>query len=308
MSAQVPAHDVSTAPTPGPVGLALRFLVYPVIISLSLACFFGLRDLALEWRTLLSIFTGASLIAVGEWCLPFKREWLGFGREAVDDALYLLVVQQGLVRLVEGAWFFVWVKTLSAVPMAAAGFWAQFPIGVQFLMLLLLGEFGKYWVHRWSHEWPWLWRFHAVHHSVRRVYWFNVGRFHPLDKFLQMFTESLLFVALGAPLEAIALYAVFYAVNGFFQHANIDVRLGWFNRIISSAQQHRFHHSWEIAESNRNYGNKLSIYDQLFGTYYLPHSHGPREYGLKNRDYPMGFWAQLWSPFKRGLDQAERTP
>ncbi|MEB3198649.1 MAG: GH3 auxin-responsive promoter family protein [Candidatus Sericytochromatia bacterium] len=304
MSVPAPVCSLPDEAPPGPAGMLIRAMFYPAVITICFACFGAWSPLALDLRVFLAICVGGALIALGEWWLPFKREWRGFGRDSWDDALYLVLVQQGLVRLAEGAWVWLWIKTLQAVPPAAPGAWAQLPLAAQFVLLLLIGEFGKYWVHRWSHEWPWLWRFHAVHHSVPRVYWFNVGRFHPLDKFLQMFSESLLFLALGAPREAIALYALFYAVNGFFQHANIDLRLGPLNRIISSAQQHRFHHSRAIAESNTNYGNKLSLYDQLFGTYYLPHGQGPLEYGLINRDYPKGFWAQLWAPFQAGLDQA----
>jgi len=41
-----------------------------------------------------------------------------------------------------------------------------------------LAEFGFFWAHRLADEWPLLWRFHAIHHSVTRLWFVNTGRFH----------------------------------------------------------------------------------------------------------------------------------
>ena len=47
--------------------------------------------------------------------------------------------------------------------MAALPLWTRAALG------LVAGEFGYYWGHRWSHEVPFLWRFHAIHHSAEEV-------------------------------------------------------------------------------------------------------------------------------------------
>ena len=41
---------------------------------------------------------------------------------------------------------------------------------------------GAYWGHRLSHTVPFLWRFHAVHHSIEQMDWLAAGRLHPLDR------------------------------------------------------------------------------------------------------------------------------
>ena len=46
---------------------------------------------------------------------------------------------------------------------------------------------GGYWGHRLSHTVPFLWRFHAVHHSIEEMDWLAAGRLHPLD---QAFTQA----------------------------------------------------------------------------------------------------------------------
>ena len=41
----------------------------------------------------------------------------------------------------------------------------------QFLIAIFLFELGTYWGHRWAHTVPFLWRFHAVHHSSEHLDW-----------------------------------------------------------------------------------------------------------------------------------------
>ncbi len=41
---------------------------------------------------------------------------------------------------------------------------------LQFLLLILVADFTQYWVHRTFHAVPWLWRFHAVHHSAEHIW------------------------------------------------------------------------------------------------------------------------------------------
>jgi sterol desaturase/sphingolipid hydroxylase (fatty acid hydroxylase superfamily) len=99
------------------------------------------------------------------------------------------------------------------------------------------------------------------------------------------------------------LYFVFYAINGFFQHCNIDLRMGILNFIISGPQLHRWHHSVEIQESNTNYGNNLIVWDLLFRTWFLPGARDVGILGLVNREYPLDFLSQLKTPFVKGLDK-----
>ena len=52
---------------------------------------------------------------------------------------------------------------------------------VQFVGIMFLTDVVQYWVHRAFHRVPWLWRFHAVHHSSERLDWLASVRGHPVN-------------------------------------------------------------------------------------------------------------------------------
>src|SRR6476661_10706910 len=43
---------------------------------------------------------------------------------------------------------------------------ASQPVLLQFLEAVIVADMGYYIAHRLLHELPWLWQFHAVHHSI----------------------------------------------------------------------------------------------------------------------------------------------
>jgi sterol desaturase/sphingolipid hydroxylase (fatty acid hydroxylase superfamily) len=183
---------------------------------------------------------------------------------------------------------------------------------VQLGLALVVAELPKYWFHRLEHEHDWLWRFHAPHHSVPRLYWLNASRFHPVDIGIDTVLGVGTLVALGCGDATIALFLVVSTVHGLFQHANLELRCGPLNWIFSMAELHRWHHSRTMAEANNNYGQNLIVWDVVFGSRYLPQDREPpRDIGLADLpNYPMGFLAQLAAPFRwrRIREQAAATP
>jgi hypothetical protein len=119
---------------------------------------------------------------------------------------------------------------------------------------------------------------------------------------MQFGFDALPFVLLGVSDSVLALYFVVYAANGFFQHANVDVRLGWLNYLVSGPELHRWHHSVDRVEANCNFGNNVILWDLLFGTYYLPSNRSVCVVGVGNHNYPSRFAATLWTPFLKGED------
>jgi len=250
--------------------------------------------------TYLPILVVAALMIWLEMKCPHRAEWRPDVGEIKIDLVFMAVVQGAFPPLVRFGFIYALVEPVRALDLPVISIWPHvWPIGLQGLLMVLSVDFLRYWLHRAAHENETLWRLHAVHHSVERLYWFNTGRFHPLEKVLQMALDSLPFLLMGVDVRVLALYFVAYATNGFFQHCNIRLRYGVLNYIVGSADTHRWHHSRKPKESNANYGNTVIIWDLLFGTWYLPKAREVEEIGLQEQAYPKSFLGLLRAPFTR---------
>ena len=183
---------------------------------------------------------------------------------------------------------------------------AGMPLWMRFIAAMIVGEVGAYWGHRWSHEIPVLWRFHAIHHSAEEIDWLVNTRAHPLD---MVFTRlcgliPLYVLGLAQPTgNTVDLVPLVYALVGtvwsFFIHANVRWRFGWLECLISTPAFHHWHHTNDgPAYTDKNYAAIFPWVDKLFGTFYLPRTQWPMEYGI---DAPMapGLAGQLLHPFVR---------
>ena len=284
------------------------YISYPFVISFCFILHIALIYLGLHLTlsTWIAVFFGLISIIALERFTPFRVEWIPKNKDWIVDASYMVLVQILLVK------FLTFIVSIALLDIFQSnGFtikilWpAEWATGTQAILMVLIADFLRYWLHRLSHKWKPLWRLHAVHHSPHKLYSMNVGRFHPLEKSIQFIFDALPFIILGISENVLALYFVFYSINGFFQHCNIRVYLGPLNYLISGPELHRWHHSVKINESNNNFGNNLIIWDLLFGTWHLPKEIKVEQLGLINRNYPLGLIEQLKSPFIKGLDQEE---
>lgn len=284
--------------------LILPRIAYPATMVLVLAgasYLLGSQD-SLVLGSYLPVFAGLGLVMALEYLIPNRTEWRGQANDIKNDLIFMALVQVLLPRLLALLAVFALIEPLQSATPELARWWPHdWPVAAQVMLMLVSAEFLRYWLHRFAHANPLLWRLHAVHHSVHKLYWLNVGRFHPLEKALQFSLDALPFMLLGVGEQVIALYFVFYAVNGFFQHSNIRLHHGPLNYLISTAELHRWHHSRLVSEANNNYGNNLIIWDLVFGSWFLPKNRGVGELGLKNADYPMDFASQMTTPFVRGI-------
>jgi sterol desaturase/sphingolipid hydroxylase (fatty acid hydroxylase superfamily) len=280
----------------------MRWLVYPVVVGGSLATtLIGLAR-GVEPALLLTGVTAATaaLLFTLERVRPYSRAWAHTRGDVGTDLAFAGLAAVGsdlLGRLVPLA---ALVAVLARGPIAGLGLWpTHAPVLLQGTLALLLTELYAYWLHRWMHRVPWLWRLHAIHHSVERVYWLNALRMHPLDTLLSS-AAFLIPALMGATPGALAVAAVLSSAHALLQHANTDVASGPLDWLFSTPTLHRWHHSRVLAENDGNFGGVLIVWDVLFGTRIAPARPPPEDVGLTDLpDFPRRFWPQLLAPFAR---------
>lgn len=284
------------------LGKLAPWLHYPGVVTLTFGLFAVLHHFALPLVvcTYVPVVVAALVVTILELEFPHRAEWRPPAREVRTDLEFMVVVQLAFPPLMGFLFTYALIEPARALNLPAAAVWPHgWPFWLQAMLMVLVVDLLRYWLHRCAHEWDWLWKLHAVHHSVEQLYWLNTARFHFAEKALQMLLDSVPFLLMAVDPVVLSLYYIAYATNGFFQHCNIDVRYGWLNYVVGSAQTHRWHHSRIPRESNANYGNTVIVWDLLFGTWFLPKTGEVNELGLQDPDYPKSFLALMRAPFTR---------
>jgi sterol desaturase/sphingolipid hydroxylase (fatty acid hydroxylase superfamily) len=150
-------------------------------------------------------------------------------------------------------------------------------------------DFSTYLTHVALHRIPLFWRFHSVHHSDPALDVTTTIRQHPGEGVIRYAFLVASTIALGASPAAFAIYRALSALNALPEHANIRAPL-WLDRILSLVttwpHMHKVHHSRITTETDSNYGNLLSLFDRVFGTF-TPSDRGVSiRYGLDGYDDP----------------------
>jgi sterol desaturase/sphingolipid hydroxylase (fatty acid hydroxylase superfamily) len=220
-----------------------------------------------------------------------RRDWL-------NDTVYLLVngwiIKAGAVALI-----LVGVGLLQLiVPEGLVEAVRSQPIWLQALQVLLIADLGFYLIHRLFHTVPWLWRFHAVHHSIEEMDWLAAHRVHPVDQILTKAGPLVPCFVLGYSEAALGLYAVLYQWHSVLLHANVRLHFGPLRWLVASPEFHHWHHSDHREAYNRNFAGQLALLDVLFRTAYLTRGRAPTRYGCSD-PVPRTYGGQLLYPFRR---------
>ena len=177
------------------------------------------------------------------------------------------------------------------------------PLWFRVIAIVMVGDFGFYWGHRWMHENPFLWRIHSVHHSPVEVDWLVATRTHPLEivflrtfSFIPVFTMGLVDLTPGKGEIYSLLMVVINTFWGLFIHANVRFRFGLLEHLIATPHFHHWHHANDNEQViNKNYAALLPVYDRIFGTLHQPKKNYPGVYGI-NTYLPDNFLMQLVFP------------
>ena len=184
---------------------------------------------------------------------------------------------------------------LVALP-ALGSFWDGLNELAVLLAAIVVFDFVVYWRHRLEHH-PLLWPIHATHHADTAMHWLSVHRKHPLSKLLSVLVDIWALFLLGFPEWAIAGAGFLRSWWGFFIHADVPWTLGMVGKVLISPAAHRLHHIRDEALMGSNYGNTITLWDRIFGTYVDPAPYVNCETGIA--EGTRGFLGELARPFEK---------
>jgi len=222
----------------------------------------------------------------------FRRQWpidltYFFINSLLIEVLTVLTLKPAVI-------LFAWAR-VAWVSEAVA----SLPTVAQVPLIVLVADFTQYWVHRTFHTVPWLWPFHAIHHSAEEMDWLAGSRLHLVDVIL---TRGLTYVpifVLGFSTTSLMVYVFLVAAQATFIHANVRWQFRSVRALIATPAFHHWHHSADREAVDRNFSVHTPVWDLLFGTYYLP-DRWPTRYGLSGgRAVPSGWMRQLLYPIAR---------
>jgi sterol desaturase/sphingolipid hydroxylase (fatty acid hydroxylase superfamily) len=208
------------------------------------------------------------LVALWEFCQPRRlREFPALQRRAGNIGFWI-------VNLFLAAFFFE--PTVLARPRFEALFgiglpsWPIANAGVGFVAGFLFLDLANYLVHRCEHAVPFLWRFHALHHSDPDVDVTTSLRHHPVEYLFASAVYWLAMIVLDIPAVVVLSHGLAVFSAAAVQHGNVGLPEWlerWLQPVLATTDMHRIHHSVIFEQANSNYGAVLSVWDRLFGTY-----------------------------------------
>ncbi|MEM7412003.1 MAG: sterol desaturase family protein [Myxococcota bacterium] len=262
------------------------------VAAIGVAMVLSLQGAAPAW---LGVLLAAALAAcfAAERMWPYEPVWNRDRGDGDRDLLHALVN--------EGAT----VASIALLPVLASfagtGLWPEhWPLLAQWALAVVVADMGITLAHAASHRYAALWRLHAVHHSVTRMYGMNGWMKHPLHQGLETLAGTAPLIVLGLPQTVAWLLGFSVALQLLLQHANLEMRLGALGRWWAVAPGHRLHHV-ASTDGDVNFGLFTLVWDRMLGTYRAPEEAAPRDgaLGVADRsDYPVAYLAQLVEPFR----------
>lgn len=226
---------------------------------------------------------------------PHHHEQKTLRSHWLNDIFYLffngIFIKLGLLALVG----IMMIGISLIIPVGVGEAVRAQPVWLQAIEVIILADIGFYLAHRAFHAIPFLWRFHAVHHSIEEMDWLAAHRVHPVDQILTKSASYLPIFALGFSPAALAIYAVIYQWQSLLIHSNTRIGFGPFKWVFASPKFHHWHHANERQAYDKNFAGQLTFLDAIGGTLYMP-DRMPAKYGTDD-PVPSVYHEQLIYPF-----------
>ena len=252
--------------------------------------------IGLDWL-LLDILISAFIFIPIELFLPKRLNQTKFHEEWRTDLVYfivghLLIQVTGIIVQVPAelafgniglSGFQEWVKGIWFVP--------------QLFLALFVSDLLQWTGHYFFHKVPFLWRFHAVHHSTKDIDWLAGSRTHFVDLIV---VRSIAFIPIyifGFSQDVFTTYIVIVSLQAVLAHANTRINFGFLKYVLVTPQYHHWHHSDDPKAYDKNFAIHFPFIDMIFGTYYPMGKEWPEGTGLGEAKFPKGFIRQFAFPF-----------
>jgi sterol desaturase/sphingolipid hydroxylase (fatty acid hydroxylase superfamily) len=195
----------------------------------------------------------------------FKEKW---GHTA-NNMLFILTALptqlfMSVFVLIESAWA---IRThwglLNQLP-----FYNSFV--VKYVIGFFLLDFCEYIYHVIMHKMKLFWKFHLIHHTDQQLDVSTTVREHPFETFFRMCFLLIWVFLLGASFQLLLIRQTLQTVANITSHTRFRLSDGvekWVGLIFVTPNIHQVHHHYQLPYTDCNYGDILSIWDRLFGTY-----------------------------------------
>jgi len=139
-----------------------------------------------------------------------------------------------------------------------------------YIVAFILLDLCEYTYHVIMHKIDVLWKFHLVHHSDLKVDVSTTTREHPGETFVRTCFLILWVTMLGPAIGVLIIRQIFQSFSNIVAHT--EFRLSdRANKIVGlifiTPNLHHVHHHYRLPYTDCNYGDVLSIWDRLFGTF-----------------------------------------
>lgn len=219
---------------------------------------------------------------------------------------FVMIINVAFGLLTAGVFFWLQDNQFGLLHLFQAPVWLKL-----LLSLMILDLIAQYGVHYFLHKVRWMWRLHLVHHSDKNVDVTTGTRHHPLDFVIRELFALMAVILMGMPISFYFFYRILSVLFTYWTHANIKLPL-WLDKVLSyvivTPNMHKFHHHFELPWTDSNYGNMLSIWDRIFGTYVYD---DPSKivYGVDIADHTddENLGVQLGIPFSKSVKSKPRS-
>ena len=146
----------------------------------------------------------------------------------------------------------------------------ELPFWLDLVLTIIVFDMLIYWQHRLFHIIEPLWKLHKVHHCDAQMDVSTGFRFHPIEIVLSAGYKIGFLMLLSPRMETFIIYEMMLNTMAMFNHSNLAIPKSWdkFLRLfIVTPAMHYPHHDVDNRLMNLNYGNTLSVWDRLFGSY-----------------------------------------